>query len=149
MKLIIDVQNDPSFISLLNNTVEIELTNIPESRQWKIDSLREERDQKNKELSALYDRLDNLEAELLAANALVAAAQSGPAVDTERVENMVKDIASGDTLSKENRICIIKAVRTLTSLGLKEAKDLVDKHIPYKPPTPILPALTASPSTWS
>jgi large subunit ribosomal protein L7/L12 len=60
-----------------------------------------------------------------AAPAAVVAAPGGPAAPAEEVEEQDEfDVileAAG-----EKKIQVIKEVRTLTSLGLKEAKDLVD-----------------------
>ena len=60
-----------------------------------------------------------------AAPVAVAAAAGGPAAPVEEVEEQDEfDVileAAGD-----KKIQVIKEVRTLTSLGLKEAKDLVD-----------------------
>jgi large subunit ribosomal protein L7/L12 len=60
-----------------------------------------------------------------AAPAAVAVAAAGPAGDApaaeEKDEFDVVLVAAGD-----KKIQVIKEVRTLTSLGLKEAKDLVD-----------------------
>ena len=52
---------------------------------------------------------------------MAAAAGAGPAVAEEKTEFTVilKDVGA-------NKINVIKAVREVTSLGLKEAKDLVD-----------------------
>ena len=59
------------------------------------------------------------------AAAAVAAAPAGPAAAAEAVEEQdefdVMLMAAGD-----KKIQVIKEVRALTSLGLKEAKDLVD-----------------------
>jgi len=48
-------------------------------------------------------------------------ADAGPAVEEEQDEFDVVLVAAG-----EKKIQVIKEVRSLTSLGLKEAKDLVD-----------------------
>ncbi len=50
-----------------------------------------------------------------------AAAGAGAAAAEEKTEFTVMLLASGD-----NKVNVIKAVREVTSLGLKEAKDLVD-----------------------
>jgi large subunit ribosomal protein L7/L12 len=50
-----------------------------------------------------------------------AAAGAGAAVAEEKTEFTVVLTATGD-----NKVNVIKAVREVTSLGLKEAKDLVD-----------------------
>jgi large subunit ribosomal protein L7/L12 len=55
------------------------------------------------------------------AMAMSAAPAAGGAAAEEKSEFTVELTASG-----ENKINVIKAVRTLTALGLKEAKDLVD-----------------------
>jgi large subunit ribosomal protein L7/L12 len=49
------------------------------------------------------------------------AAAAGAAVAEEQTEFTVMLLAAG-----ENKVNVIKAVREVTSLGLKEAKDLVD-----------------------
>jgi large subunit ribosomal protein L7/L12 len=50
-----------------------------------------------------------------------AAAAAGGAAAEEKTEFTVMLLAAGD-----NKVNVIKAVREVTSLGLKEAKDLVD-----------------------
>ena len=50
-----------------------------------------------------------------------AAAAAGAAKSEEKTEFTVMLLAAGD-----NKVNVIKAVREVTSLGLKEAKDLVD-----------------------
>jgi large subunit ribosomal protein L7/L12 len=55
----------------------------------------------------------------------VAAAAGGPAAPTEEVEEQTEfNVILADAGPK--KINVIKVVRTLTSLGLKEAKDLVE-----------------------
>ena len=70
-------------------------------------------------VKAFEDKFD------VTAAAPVAAAAAGPAVAAEAVEEKTEfDVileAAGD-----KKINVIKEVRALTSLGLKEAKDLVD-----------------------
>lgn len=61
----------------------------------------------------------------VSAAAPVAAAAAGPAAAAEPAEEQTEF----DVILKNcgpNKINVIKVVRTLTSLGLKEAKDLVD-----------------------
>jgi len=61
----------------------------------------------------------------VSAAAPVAAAAAGPAVAAEAAEEKTEF----DVIIKAagaNKIAVIKVVRALTSLGLKEAKDLVD-----------------------
>jgi len=61
----------------------------------------------------------------VSAAAPVAAAAAGPAVAAEAAEEQTEF----DVILKAagaNKIAVIKVVRALTSLGLKEAKDLVD-----------------------
>jgi len=61
----------------------------------------------------------------VSAAAPVAAAAAGPAVAAEAAEEKTEF----DVILKScgaNKIAVIKVVRALTSLGLKEAKDLVD-----------------------
>ena len=53
--------------------------------------------------------------------AMVAAPGAGEAAAEEKTEFTVELTAAGD-----NKIGVIKAVRSVTELGLKEAKDLVD-----------------------
>ncbi|MFA5021496.1 MAG: 50S ribosomal protein L7/L12 [Patescibacteria group bacterium] len=53
--------------------------------------------------------------------AAVAVAGAGAAAAEEKTEFTVELTSAGD-----NKINVIKAVRTVTELGLKEAKDLVD-----------------------
>lgn len=52
---------------------------------------------------------------------MAATPAAGAAIEEEKTSFDVEITASGD-----NKINVIKAVRALTSLGLKEAKDLVD-----------------------
>ena len=79
-------------------------------------------------VKAFEDKFD------VTAAAPVAAAAAGPAVAAEAVEEKTEfDVileAAGD-----KKIQVIKEVRALTSLGLKEAKDLVDGA-----PKPVLEA---------
>lgn len=56
-----------------------------------------------------------------AAPVMAVAAGAGAAAAEEKTEFTVELTAAGD-----NKIGVIKAVRTVTELGLKEAKDLVD-----------------------
>jgi large subunit ribosomal protein L7/L12 len=61
----------------------------------------------------------------VSAAAPAAAASAGPAVAAEAAEEQTEF----DVILKScgaNKIAVIKVVRALTSLGLKEAKDLVD-----------------------
>jgi large subunit ribosomal protein L7/L12 len=58
------------------------------------------------------------------AAAPVAVAAAGPAAPVEEEKNSFDVVL---TSAGPNKIAVIKEVRTITSLGLKEAKDLVDK----------------------
>jgi large subunit ribosomal protein L7/L12 len=70
------------------------------------------------------------------AAAAVAAAPAGPAAAAEAVEEQDEfDVVL--TGAGEKKIQVIKVVRELTSLGLKEAKDLVDGA-----PKPVLEKVT-------
>jgi len=60
-----------------------------------------------------------------AAAAAVAAPAAGPAAAAPVVEEKT-EFTVVLTAAGENKVNVIKAVRELTSLGLKEAKDLVD-----------------------
>ena len=75
------------------------------------------------ELSELIKAMeDKFGVSAAAAVAVAAPAAGGPAaVVEEKTEFAVVLLAAG-----ENKVNVIKAVRELTSLGLKEAKDLVD-----------------------
>ena len=75
------------------------------------------------ELSELIKAMeDKFGVSAAAAVAVAAPAPGGPAAAVEeQTEFTVVLIATG-----ENKVNVIKAVRELTSLGLKEAKDLVD-----------------------
>jgi large subunit ribosomal protein L7/L12 len=75
------------------------------------------------ELSELIKAMeDKVGVSAAAAVAVAAPAAGGPAaVVEEKTEFAVVLLAAG-----ENKVNVIKAVRELTSLGLKEAKDLVD-----------------------
>jgi len=74
----------------------------------------------------LAELVKELEAKFgVSAAAPVAAAAAGPVAAAEPVEEQTEF----DVVLKsfgENKINVIKVVRALTSLGLKEAKDLVD-----------------------
>ncbi|MDT0434114.1 MULTISPECIES: 50S ribosomal protein L7/L12 [Streptomyces] len=70
-------------------------------------------------VKAFEDKFD------VTAAAAVAAAPAGPAATTEAVEEQDEfDVIL--TGAGDKKIQVIKVVRELTSLGLKEAKDLVD-----------------------
>ena len=75
------------------------------------------------ELSELIKAMeDKFGVSAAAAVAVAAPAAGGPAAAVEeKTEFAVVLLAAG-----ENKVNVIKAVRELTSLGLKEAKDLVD-----------------------
>jgi large subunit ribosomal protein L7/L12 len=63
--------------------------------------------------------------EVTAAAPVAAAAATGPAAPVEEVEEKTEfDVVL--EAAGEKKIQVIKEVRALTSLGLKEAKDLVD-----------------------
>jgi large subunit ribosomal protein L7/L12 len=76
------------------------------------------------ELSTLIKDLEDKFGVSAAAQAVAVAAPAGgaaPAAAAEKTEFTVMLTAVG-----ENKVNVIKAVREVTSLGLKEAKDLVD-----------------------
>jgi large subunit ribosomal protein L7/L12 len=76
------------------------------------------------ELSTLIKDLEEKFGVSAAATAVAVAAPAGggaPAAAAEQTEFTVMLTAFG-----ENKVNVIKAVREVTSLGLKEAKDLVD-----------------------
>jgi len=76
------------------------------------------------ELSTLIKDLEDKFGVSAAATAVAVAAPAGggaPAAAAEQTEFTVMLTAFG-----ENKVNVIKAVREVTSLGLKEAKDLVD-----------------------
>src|SRR5688500_719064 len=75
------------------------------------------------ELSELIKAMEDKFGVSAAAAVAVAAPSAGaaPAADEEQTEFTVVLSAIGD-----NKVNVIKAVRELTGLGLKEAKDLVD-----------------------
>ena len=71
-----------------------------------------------------------------AAAPVAAVAAAGPAAAAEPVEEQTEfDVILKDAGAK--KINVIKGVRALTSLGLKEAKDLVESA-----PAPVLTAVT-------
>jgi large subunit ribosomal protein L7/L12 len=72
--------------------------------------------------SALQEKFGVSAAMPMAAAGMVPAAGAGEAQAEEQTEFTVMLNAAGD-----KKIQVIKVVRELTSLGLKEAKDLVDK----------------------
>jgi large subunit ribosomal protein L7/L12 len=75
------------------------------------------------ELSELIKEMEEkFDVSAAAAVAVAAPAAGGPAAAAEEKEDFVVILASiGD-----NKVSVIKAVRVVTSLGLKEAKDLVE-----------------------
>jgi len=77
------------------------------------------------ELSEFVKKFEETFEVTAAAPVALAAGPAGPAAPVEEVEEQdefdVVLMAAGD-----KKIQVIKEVRTLTSLGLKEAKDLVD-----------------------
>src|SRR6476659_2525375 len=75
------------------------------------------------ELSQLIKDMEEKFGVSAAAAVAVAAPAAGPAAAAaeEKTEFTVMLLAAGD-----NKVNVIKAVREVTSLGLKEAKDLVD-----------------------
>ena len=77
------------------------------------------------EASELVKRLEEVLGVSAAAAAPVAVAGAGPAAAAAPVEEQT-EFAVILTAIGANKINVIKAVREVTSLGLKEAKDLVD-----------------------
>lgn len=80
---------------------------------------------KNSSVMEIANLVKELEQELgvsAAAPVAVAAAQAGPAAAQEEQTEFNAIL----TAAGEKKIQVIKVVRELTSLGLKEAKDLVD-----------------------
>ncbi len=73
------------------------------------------------ELNALIKEKFNIPDTAFAVAAPAAAAGAGAAAAEEQTEFKVILTAFG-----ENKVGVIKAVRTITGLGLKEAKDLVE-----------------------
>jgi large subunit ribosomal protein L7/L12 len=77
------------------------------------------------ELSEFVKKFEDTFDVTAAAPVAVAAAAGGPAAPAEVVEEQDEfDVVL--EAAGEKKIQVIKEVRTLTSLGLKEAKDLVD-----------------------
>jgi large subunit ribosomal protein L7/L12 len=77
------------------------------------------------ELSEFVKKFEDTFEVTAAAPVAVAAAAGGPAAPAEVVEEQDEfDVVL--EAAGEKKIQVIKEVRTLTSLGLKEAKDLVD-----------------------
>lgn len=105
MRLTIDVQKDCPCVSFGGH--EIELVNIPEDRQWKIDELRRERDR----------ALAELEARPWTGVSPVVAAE------------VLRDAIAG-AFSHDKKINCIRMVRQLTGLSFKESKDIVDGQFP-------------------
>ena len=77
------------------------------------------------EAAELVKRLEEVLGVSAAAAAPVAVAGAGPAAAAAPVEEQT-EFAVILTAIGANKINVIKAVREVTSLGLKEAKDLVD-----------------------
>jgi ribosomal protein L7/L12 len=129
MTLIIDVKNDSDFIQI--NGLDIELTNTPEDLTWKVDELRFSKAQILKELDATQLKLAEAQTRISSLEAQAAVASP---VSTNATKIVVREIANGYlTPTRDNKISVIKMVRLLTTMGLKEAKDLVDAEWPYKP----------------
>lgn len=61
-----------------------------------------------------------------AAPVAVAAAAAAPAAGGEAGEEAVSEVTVVLASAGANKIAVLKEVRTITGLGLKEAKDLVD-----------------------
>lgn len=82
---------------------------------------------KDLKLSEVKDLIEKLEEELgVKASAPVMAMAAGPGAAAAEVEEKTEF----DVVMKEfgdNKIAVIKAVRTLTGLGLKEAKAMVEE----------------------
>jgi len=73
------------------------------------------------ELTAFITEIEEKFGVSAAAVAVAASAGAGAAAASEQTEFSVILLAAG-----EQKVSVIKAVRELTALGLKEAKDLVD-----------------------
>ncbi|MBU7596919.1 50S ribosomal protein L7/L12 [Streptomyces sp. P38-E01] len=84
-------------------------------------------------VKAFEDKFD-VEAAAPAAVAVAAPGQGGGAAEAEEEQDEFDVILTG---AGEKKIQVIKVVRELTSLGLKEAKDLVDGT-----PKPVLEKVT-------
>jgi large subunit ribosomal protein L7/L12 len=78
------------------------------------------------EISALVKTLEEKWGVSAAAPVAVAAVGAGPAAGAAAAEPEKDEFTVMLTGSGEKKIQVIKVVRELTSLGLKEAKDLVD-----------------------
>ena len=72
-------------------------------------------------IKAMEDKFGVSAAAAVAVAAPAAGGAAGGAAAEEKTEFTVMLLAAGD-----NKVNVIKAVREVTSLGLKEAKDLVD-----------------------
>jgi large subunit ribosomal protein L7/L12 len=75
------------------------------------------------ELSELIKDMESKFGVSAAAAVAVAAPSAGPAAAPAEVKNEFDVIL---TASGDNKVAVIKAVRAVTTLGLKEAKDLVE-----------------------
>ncbi len=121
MKIIIDALKESSAtVTFCGLEVAVEVENIPTDRQWLIDEL-------NADVRRLESDLDNLRA-----------APPTMGVSKEDAAALVRDAIKG-YLNAHNKISLIKMVRTITKLGLKDAKDLVDEQFQNSVPPP--PAL--------
>ena len=83
------------------------------------------------ELNELVKELEERFGVTAAAPVMAAPAAGGPAAAGEAPAEEQTEFAAVLTVVGDKKIQVIKAVRELTSLGLKEAKDLVDN--PGKP----------------
>jgi len=120
MKLIIDVQKDPWNVEF--NGVSIELENVPENNQDTVGRL-------EKELQLVRGSLDSALAETNRVKAINYTGQlERDARNYAGLEQFLKDLYTGTQVGPSNWVNTIKMVRQLTGFGLKEAKDLVDKH---------------------
>jgi oligoendopeptidase F len=104
MKLIINVANERyANVEVSGFKFEVELENVPEDRQWKIEELRGERDRLQVDFNNVADQLS----------------QALATIRTQRTE----------AAPVRNKINAIKKVRELTNMGLKEAVDLTDAMV--------------------
>ena len=108
MKLIIDAATEAEVtVNIGGWLLEIEVTNVPEDRQWKIDELRGERDYTEIEARANEERHTTL------IHTVTALEDELTALKLTR-------------MPIRNKINAIKRAREITNWGLKESKDLVD-----------------------
>jgi len=131
MTLDIDVKKYKDEITV--NDLVIRLSNIPEDHPEDMQYLRDENsrawetverhDQSNRKKDLVIREMQNELDQLRLA-------QSVPGPTGPTVIEWLKNVQNGEEYKKSDKINLIKAVRLLTSMSLKDSKDLVDTYVP-------------------